>query len=158
MKIMAIAILSTLVFSGCVSLQPISLSGITTERRIAAEDIVLIKFAGLGAAHVDTLYGGKVPVATGEVWKQAFVGDEKSEWTFTITKSALERSIAGAGFTMRSTYQADGLLRGAGREFEVHAEGSRAAAMDFNGAMRQAVELAVADAAKQCRAIIAQAK
>lgn len=111
-------------------------------------------FIFTGATHPVFATEANNSVVTGEIWQRAFVGDPNHNAQFRIVQAALHDSLEGAGFVMRVTYIVDGELTYRNHAYQVHAQGSRAAAMNVRGAMREAVELAIEDAAKQATNII----
>jgi len=128
------------------------------EQRLSASDIVDVELSIADRARIDPLIGAfgesKLKVETGAIWQRAFRGDERSAAKLVITKAELRQSVGGAGFTMRCTYVVEARIIFDGRDYPVRAETSRAAAMAVPSAMRQAVELGVADIAHQARAIL----
>lgn len=94
---------------------------------------------------------------TSKVWPRVFTGRVGRDPVFRVDFARMVATLDGGGFTNRYTFEVDGTLLHDGRVHIVHASGSRAAAMQTGSAARQAVELAVVNAAKRCREIIEQA-
>lgn len=155
MRILACIVAAALV-AGCGTPAPVHLAEIPGEKRIAPTDPVLVAISPELASRIEKV--GDLPVVTGETWRAVFIGDSSARWRFELTSSKLEQSIAGAGFTMRMTYTAEGILTNGSQRFTVSGQGSRAAGMAVPSAMRQAVELAVVDIARRCRHLIAESE
>lgn len=129
-----------------------------SDPRLTAADAVKVSLSQADKDRVDryvmafgTEY--RYGVATGPVWRKGFIGKD-GDPVFKIESAELRQTLAGAGFTSRYTYTVTGELAYHGRAFPITATGSRAAAMAMTSAMRQAVELAVVDAANQSRRIL----
>lgn len=143
--------------AGCQS-GPIRVAGFPGEQRIGATDLVLISLAEQDRNRLDPYFTwvGKTrhPIDSGEIWRRVFIG-AGTHPLFTIEKAELRQSNEAAGFVGRWTYSIEGKLTVNGVSYPIHAEGSRAAAVNANSAMRQAVELGIVDAARKCAAIVA---
>jgi hypothetical protein len=150
----------TALLAGCVSphTQMLDAPG---EDRISPKDIVLVHLSPATRARTEGTtepFGQRVELIqwqTGLVFARVFVGAE-GDAEFSITKTECKNQIAGLGFTLRTTYTVDGILRAGGKEYPIHARGSRAAAMNTPSARRQAVELASVEAGKRCKEILEQ--
>lgn len=157
MKIRVIALLAILV-AGCQAGPPVRLADLPGEDRVRAADIVQISVSDAVKTRIEDEYFGKsaavgkVKYVTGDVWARVFIGT--GETVFNLTRSELRYTSEGLGFAGRYTYTVEGELIHAGQSYPINASGSRGFAMNFDSAMRQAVELGVVDAAAKCRAII----
>jgi hypothetical protein len=141
---------------GCAN-GPIKLNA-AGERQITERDSVKIAIAQYDKQRIDpylTAFFGHSPqpVETGPIWSRGFVGGA-GDPQLTIKSAELRQSIAAAGFTTRWTYVAECELSYNGTLHQIHAEGTRAAAMAYMSAMRQAVELGVLDATKKVKNIL----
>jgi hypothetical protein len=153
---------AVLLLAGCVS-QTITM-GLDGggENRIAPTDVINVALAnGIAgrAEPVHSFFGSvneKLLLATGGVWVKVFIGGENAPAKLELVSTKLSENIAGGGFTTRYTYEIDARLLFAGESYPIKVKGSRAAAMMIFSAQRQAVELAVVDAARQAKAIIAE--
>jgi len=144
---------------GCGTPRPFPISEFAGEERLTSADVVDIALASADTERVDPwfhAFGDKSRggVLTGPIWKRVFRGDERSIAKLVITKAELRESISGMGFTMRCTYIVEAHLIIEHRDYPIRGEGSRAAAIELFSAMRQAVELGVADTARQASAIL----
>ena len=95
--------------------------------------------------------------STDTIWGKVFYGASDSPAKFEVISSKLDSSMAGGGFAARYTYDVEGKLTFGGKEYPIKAHGTRAAAIQIFSARRQAVELAIVDAAKQSAAILNEA-
>lgn len=135
------------------------------ESRIKPADVILVRLSPEtktrnepAAAPLTGKKNENIRWDTGEIWAKIFIGGADAPAEFSIIDSDLHFNIGGLGWTMRATYDVNGLLTFNGKEYPINVSGSRAAAIAVPSAERQAVELAVVAAAKQCKAIMAQAK
>jgi hypothetical protein len=146
-----------LVLAGCAS-GPLAIDEIdSTEHRISADDAVDVYLSKSDWTRIDPylrVFGkDRHGIATGGIWRLAFHGGA-SDPPLRIKSAVLTESLAAGGFTTRYTYTVECELTYRGRLYPIRAEGTRAAAMMTLAAMRQAVELGVADAARKARVII----
>jgi hypothetical protein len=151
-----IATVLLLALSGCAN-GPIKLND-SGERQLAELDAVLVAISESDKVRIDPYFmafGSKpFPVETGPIWARAFTGEPAAGPTIRIKSAELRQTIAAAGFTTRWTYVAECELSYNGNLHQIHAEGTRAAAMAHMSAMRQAVELGALDAAKKVKNIM----
>jgi len=157
--IYAIVIVALVGLSGCTTPRPLALSEIPGENRLSSADIVDVALSPADVSRVDPWFhpfGDKsgMGVQTGTIWQRVFRGDDRSIAKLIITKAEVRESISGMGFTMRYTYIIDAHVMIGDRDYPIKAEGSRAAAMAMFSAVRQAVELGIADAARQAAALL----
>jgi hypothetical protein len=156
----AVLIIAALLLGGCQS-GPIKLAEYPGERRINDADVVQIALSEHDKTRLDPYFTWvgrfRLPIDSGSLWKQVFVGTP-ADPHFTVKTAELRQRNEAAGFTGRWTYTIEGELLLNGRTYPVYAEGSRAAAINANSAMRQAVELGIVDAARKCATILAQTK
>lgn len=140
--------------AGCSS-APFKVAEFGGERRIADDDPVPVRISDADKVRIDPVwsYGRQFQAETGPIWAQVFIGEE-SDPVFSIESAELRYTIEAAGFAARYTYSLSGTLSYNGIDYPITASASRGFAMNINSAMRQAVELAIVDAAKQCRQII----
>jgi hypothetical protein len=146
-----------LVLAGCAS-EPIKLDA-PGEQQIRPKDVVQIAIAASDRERLDPYVNmfnkttASGTARTGEIWSKVFIGDETKHPVFTIKSGLLRETLAGGGFTIRYTYTVEGELIVGGASHTIHAEGTRAAALETFSARRQAVELGIIDAAEQARRI-----
>lgn len=154
----AILFALAVIVSGCAT-QPVHVAEFSGERRISPDDIIAVRLDPASASRIEGVaIGGRTTrdqLCTGEIWQEVFVAHDDASPVLRIDTSELRQSLAGAGFTMRHTYTAHATLTAGGKEYSITARGTRAAAMNGPSAMRQAIELAVVDAAAQCRLLLA---
>lgn len=157
MRTIIVALLMTAI-AGCSS-APFKVAEFPGERRIADNDPVQVRISDADKIRIDPVwsYGRQFQAETGPVWAQVFIGDESAP-AFHVESAELRYTIEAAGFAARYTYTLTGTFSFNGTDFPISATASRGFAMNINSAMRQAVELAIVDAAKQCRQIILLSK
>lgn len=153
---------ATLTLAACTTPSSMKLDA-PGEQRLTASDIVDVVLAATDRTRVDPLFPAigsvsRIGVETGVIWTRVFRGDDRSIARLSITKAELRESMSGMGFTMRYTYVAEAEVVIGDRAYPVRAEGTRAAAMANLSAMRQAVELGIADIGRQAAAILALEK
>lgn len=153
MRTIIVALLMTAI-AGCSS-APFKVAEFPGERRIADNDPIRVRISEADKSRIDPVlsYGRQFQAETGPVWAQVFVGEE-ADPLFSVESAELRYTIEAAGFAARYTYTLAGTFSFNGTDFPISASASRGFAMNINSAMRQAVELAIVDAAKQCRQII----
>jgi hypothetical protein len=146
---------------GC-SNQPIKLSTASAAQRLLASDAVRVAIDPKEYARTDDLQQmGRIhpnAIETGPFWQRAFIGNAASVCSFTIDSTQLRGTVEGMGFVGRMTYVIDGTLKCVDQSTPIHAEGSRAAAMNMIGAMRESVELGIASATHQIAAVMSATK
>lgn len=156
MRIRTALTLGLLLLSGCAT-GPMKISA-GGEQRLTSDDAVKVSLSEADRHRVDRYImalgsESKYGVETGPVWQRGFTGKE-GDPAFRITSAELRQTLAGGGFTSRYTYTVTGELSYHGHVSPITASGSRAAAMAMTSAIRQAVELAVVDAASQSKRIL----
>lgn len=143
---------------------PIKLDSVKTERRLKAYDAVDV-YTDVEDTRTDPIIGANLrtkdfgKIETGAIWRRAFIGKPDSEAKFSVLKAELQWRVEAAGFVSRYTYVIDGEVKSGSMTRPIHAEGSRATGgFDPRGAMKQAIELGVLDAAQQAKIILQSAK
>lgn len=155
----SLAILLTALVSGCIANpKPMSVEDMGGQQRWAASDMVDVAISVADRNRADEHFGlfGKYPgtISTGSVWTRIFVGDPLKSPVFTIISAKLQDETLAAGFAIRFHYVVDGSLSFNGRDYPIHADGARASGGPTMGAMHEAVQLGVVDAAHKVRFII----
>lgn len=145
----------TLLLTGC---QPrlIRLNDVHTEDQIRPSDIVPIAINPVESHRIDihTWWGTHTPVETGPIWQRVFVGTPGVNPELEIVAVNFGETITAAGFAARTNYTVDSKLVMSDGTRPIHAEGTCAWAIDMTAALKEAVELGVADTAHQAMAIL----
>jgi hypothetical protein len=147
-----------LFLSGCAAPMTLRLDD-SGEQRLTDADSVNVALAFGDAERIDRIGSTSTSALTGPIWKRAFCGKTDSALgSLTVRNATLKQSLSGAGFTIRYTYTVEAVLRVGTNDVVLKATGSRAAAMAAGSAMRQAVELAVLEVAKQTKLVLTGAQ
>ena len=151
-----VVLIAALMLTGCetVSSKSIQLPG---EDAITATDAIDASLATGADKRSEPLIGnvaGKpVQYATGAIWARVFVGEGLSGASLDLLSTRLSERIAPDG-SHRITYDVVARLTVDSKKYPLHATASRATRAGDASAMRQAVEAAVVDVARQAKVII----
>jgi len=123
---------------------------------ISPDEFNRVDMVGLYPAHPDEIY---FVVWTGPIWAGPFVGTGQSSPTFTINSTNVKVEHFGLAMHRRFHYIFDGVLSWNGRSYPVSGEASAEPVNQMNtgtyqGAVYNAAQQAVADAARQVKAIL----
>jgi hypothetical protein len=155
-------IAAMLMTSGCATSTRVNKLDATGESRIAG---VVMADVGLSAETLTReeplriwIFGKakKQLYATGEKWREVFVGEQNAPAKISVSQSELSDDVTGMGWTSTSQYRATATLEYRGQKIEIQAYGKRSAAMKIESARRQAVELCVVDMASKVREAMRQ--
>lgn len=156
-----VALAAAMSLYGCAS-GPLKLSEVSEKQWLISSDAAQINIDPREFARTDTLEDmwrkRQNAIETGPFWHRAFIGSQNAETLFSIDSTIMKVTIEAMGFAGRCTYIVDGRLMANGQTFPIHAEGTRAFAMDAAGALREAAELGIESAAKQAEALADRVK
>ena len=151
-----VTLIALLMLAGCetVSSKPTPMSG---EDGITAADVIDAALAPDAEKRSEALFdnstGKPVLYATGAIWARVFVGQGLSGATLELMSTRLSEKVAADG-THRVTYDVVARLTVDTKSYPLHATATRPSTPSDQSAMRQAVEAAAVDVAKQAKVII----
>ena len=151
-----VALIATLMLAGCEtpSSKPTQMPG---EDAITAADGIDAALAPDAEKRSEALFenstGKPVQYATGAIWARVFVGQGLSGATLELLSTRLSEKVAADG-THRVTYDVVARLSVDTKSYPLHATATRPSTTNDQSAMRQAVEAAAVDVAKQAKVII----